>query len=39
MCNTFLFTLQSKCPIDAVDSAGKTALHHAGKCVSILRVY
>lgn len=32
-----LFTFQSKCPIDAVDSSGRTALHHAGKYLNNLR--
>lgn len=29
-----LSPVQSKCPIDAVDGSGKTALHHAGKLSS-----
>lgn len=38
MSNMFMFPLQSKCSIDAVDSTGKAALHHAGKYLSVLRV-
>lgn len=34
----FLSSLQSKCPIDAVDGSGKAALHHAGQCLTAPRV-
>ena len=34
----FPSTIQSKCPVDALDSSGKTALHHAGKCLIRLGV-